>query len=37
MDKFDNMGGGDSACGNGDHERQSKPSLVHDWARKVAS
>jgi hypothetical protein len=21
MDRFDNMGGGDSACGNGDHER----------------
>jgi hypothetical protein len=30
MDRFDNMGGGDSACGNGDHERQTKPSLVDD-------
>jgi hypothetical protein len=37
MDKFNNMGGGDSAYGNGNHERQTKPNLVHDWARKVAS
>jgi len=28
MDKFDNMGGGDLACGNGDHEKQTKPNLV---------
>jgi len=37
MDRFDNMGGGDLACGNGDHERQMKLNLVHDWAHKVAS
>jgi hypothetical protein len=37
MDKNDNMGGGDSTCGNGDYERQAKLSLGHDWTRKTTS
>jgi hypothetical protein len=37
MNRFDNMGGRDLACGNEDHERQAKLSLVHDWARKETS
>jgi len=34
MDKSDNMGGGDSACGNGNYKRQTMLSLVHNWTHK---
>jgi hypothetical protein len=30
MDRSDNMGGGDSTCGNEDYERQTKSNLLHD-------
>jgi hypothetical protein len=37
MDRFDNMGGRDLACDNGDYKRQTKSDLVHDWACKITS
>jgi hypothetical protein len=36
MDKNDNVGGGNSACGNGNYERQTKLSLVHNWTHKTS-
>jgi hypothetical protein len=37
MDKNDNMGGGDLACGNGNYERQAKLNLVHKCRHKTTS
>jgi hypothetical protein len=37
MDRNDNMGGGDSTCGNGNYERQTKSSLLHNLTHKTAS
>jgi hypothetical protein len=37
MDKSDNMGWGDSACGNGNHKMQVKSNFVHNWMHKITS
>ncbi len=35
MDRNDNIGGGDSTCGNGDYKRQTKSNLVHNLTHKA--
>jgi len=37
MDKSDNMDGRDLAYRNGNYEKQTKSSLVHNWMCKTTS
>jgi len=37
MDGSGHMGGGNSTCGNGDYEKQTMLSWVHDSTREATS